>query len=217
MIGAGASCRLRNAQVNITAKLYYAFTVFFPSVSALKPSQAWFGGFIAGALRYLYVLATGARDLPPSPIGPAGRLVAKVAALASVGALAASIGNGTAVNRGIDGSGVSAGGSEEGVWMMHGAAEGSSPFLCAAGVAVLCASFSIDFFQVWVLLPREAAAAEAAMVAAAAAGTATNEKFGTGSSAVGRAEGVTTPGGVEIGNASKNGCCKAAGRAPIHG
>lgn len=86
---------------------------------------------------------------------------------------------------------------------MHGAAEGSSPFLCAAGVAVLCVSFSIDFFQIWVLLPREAAAAEAK--AAAAAGKMTNGKTGTGSSAVAN------------GHFGKNGCRKAAGQAPYDG
>lgn len=136
------------------------------------PPQAWRGGFIAGVLRYLFVLATGARELPPSPIGPAGRWFAKVAALTSVFALAASIGvgNTSAVDGGghyVPGGGGGSGGAELNAtvwrdwragWTQAGGTEGSSPLLCAAGVAVLCASFSVDFFQIWVLLPREAAA-----------------------------------------------------------
>lgn len=107
--------------------------------------QAWYGGFVAGILRYVFVLATGARELPPSPIGPAGRWFAKVAALASVAALAFSIGSG--------GEGVP---RHTGGEARAGGPGGASPFLCAAGVAVLCASFSVDFYQIWVILPREA-------------------------------------------------------------
>ena len=156
------------------------------------------------------MLATGARELPPSPIGPAGRWFAKWAALASVAALAASVGNGT----------VASGGREDGEWVGGGGggggpAEGSSPFLCAAGVAVLCASFSVDFFQIWVLLPREAAAAAA------------KGDFGNGGAVEGVVEveldGVVSPavavttGGAagKEGGSSKNGCCKAAKEVPV--
>lgn len=73
-------------------------------------------------------------------------MLAKVAALVSVATLALSIGGiGT-----VDGPTAHSGG--EG-W------EGLSLTLCAAGVAVLCASFSVDFYQIWVVVPREAAAA----------------------------------------------------------
>lgn len=135
--------------------------------------QAWYGGFVAGILRYLFVLATGARELPPSPIGPAGRWLAKVAALASVAALILSIGGVDATaddTTGAAAAGVTTAG--RGVWA--GAAAGAPSALpCAVGVAVLCASFSIDFYQIWVVLPREAsAAAAAAEVAARAAATA---------------------------------------------
>lgn len=153
------------------------------------------------------MLATGARELPPSPIGPAGRWFAKWAALASVAALAASVGNGTVAGT------EAAGGREDGECVGGGGggpAEGSSPFLCAAGVAVLCASFSVDFFQIWVLLPREAAAAAA------------KGDFGNGGAVEGVVEveldGVVSPalavttGGAagKEGGSSKNGCCKAA-------
>lgn len=178
---------------------------FLFSVSAPLPSQAWFGGFIAGVLRYLFVLATGARELPPSPIGPAGRWFAKVAALASVAALAASVGNGTVVD-------MAAGRRKDGEWM-HGSdgAEGSSPFLCAAGVAVLCASFSVDFFQIWVLLPREAAAAQAAATSGVATkgGSALEEVDEVVSPA------VTTRGGTGKGGSSKSGCCETAREVPV--
>ncbi|CAM9645233.1 unnamed protein product, partial [Hapterophycus canaliculatus] len=144
-----------------------SIAVLFLSLAASR--KAWSGGFIAGVLRYLFVLATGARELPPSPIGPAGRWFAKVAALASVVALAASIGNCTSTDSdpeydGCGGSGSRGGHATSSVWQgwgegwTQGGMDGSSPFLCAAGVAVLCASFSVDFFQIWVLLPRAAAA-----------------------------------------------------------
>lgn len=186
---AGASTATSQEKVHSTGRpspAAYTFSDFLCPVSAVcspfvlalraRPSQAWFGGFIAGVLRYLFVLATGARELPPSPIGPAGRWFAKVAALASVAALAVSVGNGTAAVV-VD---TAAGGREVGPWVRDGGgAEGSSPFLCAAGVAVLCASFSVDFFQVWVLLPREAAAAKAAAAAVAAPGVAAKGNFPT--------------------------------------
>lgn len=191
--------------------------------------QAWRGGFIAGVLRYLFVLATDARELPPSPIGPAGRWVAKIAALASVAALAASVGNSTVGNGGGGGDTDTAVFDEtggEGGWA-RGGAEGSSPLLCAAGVAVLCASFSIDFFQIWVLLPRE----EAAAAAAAAASAVTNEAVGNGSVLGGADEASSTKAIAAVGmegvgreGAGKNGLCNitatrcaAHGAAPSHG
>lgn len=185
--------------------------------------QAWFGGFIAGVLRYLFVLATGARELPPSPIGPAGRWFAKWAALASVAALAASVGNGTVAGTAAAAAG---GRTEEGSdWARgHGSggggAEGSSPFLCAAGVAVLCASFSVDFFQIWVLLPREAATKAAAVAMAAAS----KRKFGNGSGVEGEADGVVSPAVAVVrrggegkvgGGGSKSVCCKSAREVPV--
>lgn len=119
------------------------------------------------------MLATGARELPPSPIGPAGRWLAKVAALASVGALALSIGYANDA-AGDDGGGDAHGGTTAiGGWTRMGGF-GSSAFLCAAGVAVLCASFSVDFYQIWVVLPREAAAAAVGAPDAAAEGRADN-------------------------------------------
>lgn len=176
------------------------------------PSQAWFGGFVAGVLRYLFVLATGARELPPSPIGPAGRWFAKWAALASVAALAASVGNGKGV--------ADAAGGEEGEWALGGgggAAKGSSPLLCAAGVAVLCASFSVDFFQIWVLLPREAAAA-----ARAAAVTSTAKALATATATVTTDGEIRSGGARDVGvtHVSQNGCFTAekalAEVAPCH-
>lgn len=142
--------------------------------------QAWYGGFIAGLLRYLFAIATGARELPPSPIGPAGRWLAKVAALASVAALALSIGgvHGTADDVTGAAAIVATG---RGVWA--GATAGAPSALpCAVGVAVLCASFSIDFYQIWVVLPREAVATAAA--AAAEAGAATTATAAAAASAV---------------------------------
>lgn len=191
--------------------------------------QAWRGGFIAGVLRYLFVLATDARELPPSPIGPAGRWVAKIAALASVAALAASVGNGAVRNAGGGGDADTAvfeGTGGEGCWV-RGGAEGSSPLLCAVGVTVLCASFSIDFFQIWVLLPRE----EAAAAAAAAASAVTNETVGNGSVLGGADEAPSTKAIAAVGEegagregASKNGLSNitaaiyvAEGSAPSHG
>lgn len=114
------------------------------------------------------MLATGARELPPSPIGPAGRLFAKVAALASVAALVLSIGADTGRVGGVD-AGAGSVLAEE----VEVARQGSfssfflspSPLLCIAGVAVLCVSFSVDFYQIWVILPREEAAAAVAGVA----------------------------------------------------
>ena len=125
----------------------------------LPTRQAWRGGFIAGILRYLFVLATGARELPPSPIGPAGRWLAKVAALASVAALALSIGSvdGTADDTAVTLT------TGQRVWA--GAAGAPSVLPCAVGVAVLCASFSVDFYQIWIVLPREAAVAAATTAA----------------------------------------------------
>lgn len=117
--------------------------------------QAWYGGSIAGILRYVFVLATGARALPPSPIGPAGRWLAKYAALASVVALILSIGTGGAHEH--DGAPAEVTGSGGG-WMGKGG-WGPSPFLCGAGVAVLCASFSVDFYQILFVVPRQAAVA----------------------------------------------------------
>ncbi|CAM9709463.1 unnamed protein product [Ectocarpus fasciculatus] len=207
-----------------------SIAVLFLSLAASR--KAWRGGFVAGVLRYLFVLATDARELPPSPIGPAGRWVAKIAALASVAALAASVGNGTLSNGGGGGGGdadtaVFEGTGGEGGWV-RGGAEGSSPLLCAAGVAVLCASFSIDFFQIWVLLPREEAAAAAA---AAAASAVTNETVGNGSVLGGADEAPSTKAIAAVGEkgagrerASKNGLCNitaaryaADETAPSHG
>eukprot|EP00903_Cladosiphon_okamuranus_P007058 g6861.t1 len=165
--------------------------VLFLSLAASR--KAWFGGFIAGVLRYLFVLATGARELPPSPIGPAGRWFAKWAALASVAALSASVGNG---------------------------ADDSSPFLCAAGVAVLCVSFSVDFFQIWVLLPWEAAAKAAAEAAKVAAAAASKGGVENGSGVGGEVNGVLSPAVAVVtrggagkagvgGDGSKSACCGA--------
>ncbi|CAB1119127.1 unnamed protein product [Ectocarpus sp. CCAP 1310/34] len=208
-----------------------SIAVLFLSLAASR--KAWRGGVIAGVLRYLFVLATGARELPPSPIGPAGRWVAKMAALASVAALAASVGNGAVRNGGGGGGGggdadtaVFEGTGAEG-WWVRGGAEGSSPLLCAVGVAVLCASFSIDFFQIWVLLPRE----EAAAAAAAAASAVTNETVGNGSVLGGADEAPSTKAIAAVGEegagregASKNGLSNitaatyvAEGSAPSHG
>ncbi|CAM9321298.1 unnamed protein product, partial [Ectocarpus sp. 6 AP-2014] len=204
-----------------------SIAVLFLSLAASR--KAWRGGFIAGVLRYLFVLATDARELPPSPIGPAGRWVAKIAALASVAALAASVGNGAVRNGGGGGDADTAvfEGTGGGGWWVRGGAEGSSPLLCAVGVAVLCASFSIDFFQIWVLLPRE----EAAAAAAAAASVVTNETVGNGSVLGGADEPPSTKAIAAVGEggaggegASKNGLSNitaaiyaAEGSAPSHG
>lgn len=96
------------------------------------------------------MLATAARELPPSPIGPAGRWLAKVAALISVIALALSVsGEGTNAIANTEWSG------ERGV--------SYTTMLCFTGVAILCASFSVDFYQIWVILPREEAKKRGAM------------------------------------------------------
>ncbi|CAM9352496.1 unnamed protein product, partial [Discosporangium mesarthrocarpum] len=57
--------------------------------------KVWQGGFIAGVLRYVFVLATGARELPPSPIGGPGRFLAKYLALFTIAALWAGIASGS--------------------------------------------------------------------------------------------------------------------------
>ena len=62
-----------------------------------------------------------------------------------------------------------------GGWSVGGGGTSSSPLLCFAGVAVLCASFSVDFYQIWFVLPREGKAtseaeAEAGPAAAAVVG-----------------------------------------------
>lgn len=94
------------------------------------------------------MLATAARELPPSPIGPAGRWLAKIAALVSVIALALSV----------YGEGVNAIPSTESTseWSVE---QGVSykTLLCFTGVAILCVSFSVDFYQILVLLPLEEA------------------------------------------------------------
>lgn len=149
--------------------------------------QAWCGGITAGILRYLFVLATGARELPPSLIGPAGRLFAKIAALASVAALALSIGTGEGGgSRDDDVSGsndildTTEGGSKV-VQPAKLAQQGGtfssfftspSPMLCVAGVFILYVSFSVDFYQLWVVLPRGKAAEAAAEAAAGRGGAA---------------------------------------------
>lgn len=107
--------------------------------------------------RYLFVLATGARELPLSPIGSTGRLFAKVAALASVAALALT---GTGRSGGI-GAGVGSVLAEVEVarqGLFSALLCSPSPFLCMAGVAVLRASYSVDFCQIGVVLPPEKAA-----------------------------------------------------------
>lgn len=192
-------------------------------------SQAWPGGFIAGVLRYLFVLATGARELPPSPIGPAGRWVAKIAALVSVVALAASLGNGAAT----DGDQEYHGDASASIWrnlegagMQQGGTEGSSPLLCAVGVAVLCASFSVDFFQIWILLPRAAAAAcrgNNGGVTSRDAEPTTKGNPGDGG-VQGGEEATHPPAVVTVGRAqrgagcgSTNGVCKVAGGTSAEG
>lgn len=74
-----------------------------------------------------------------------------MAALASVVALALSIVGGGAVD-----------GSSE----LAARGVGAPRYLCVAGVAVLCASFSVDFYHIWVVLPRQAAALAAVMTIA---------------------------------------------------
>lgn len=117
-------------------------------VCANLVGQAWSGGVIAGVLRYLFVLATAARELPPSPIGPAGRWLAKVAALVSVIALAFSVGG--------EGTNAITNNTSAAEWLVDRGVSYPT-LLCFTGVAILCASFSVDFYQIWVILPREEA------------------------------------------------------------